>query len=224
MNFRGLSFVVCIMLQFFFQSVDAKTPLPASRLEQLSGVRSTKNTKQVWDKKYGRTVYIYGKAPSKFLAENFNVIPAGSSVLDMGIGEGRNAVFLAKKGYQVTGVDISSVAIKKAHLLAKEYGVRIKTIVGDLSKYKIKAASYDAIICFYYVDRSIVKRMISWLRPGGILIYEAHLLKQQKQDGGEPSYYLKDQELLTLFKGMKVVKFEEPIDGQEYTSSIILKK
>lgn len=213
-----------VVLFFISLSVEARRPLPASRLEQLSGVRSTKNTKHVWDKMYGRTVYIYGKAPSKFLAENYRVIRPGSSVLDMGIGEGRNAVFLAKKGYNVTGIDISSVAIKKAHLLAKEQGVRIKTVVGDLSKYKVRAESYDAILCFYYVDRTIIKKMISWLKPGGILIYEAHLLKQQKLNGGEPSYYLKDQELLTLFKGMKVIKFEEPINGKEYTSSIILKK
>ena len=66
----------------------------------------------------------------------------------MGMGEGRHAVFLAQKGYKVTGIDLSSVAVKKANMLASEFGVRIKTVVASLKKYKIPKESFDAVVCF----------------------------------------------------------------------------
>ncbi|MFZ4713938.1 MAG: class I SAM-dependent methyltransferase [Bacteriovoracaceae bacterium] len=203
-----------------------RQPLPASRLEQLSGVRSD-DSKQKWDKKFSSRSYIYGKSPAKFLAENYHYIPYGASVLDMGMGEGRNAVFLAQKGYKVTGIDISSVAVKKSLALAKEFGVQINTVVASLNKYKIPEGTFDAIICFYYVDRSLVDKMKSWLKPGGVIVYEAYTVDQKNADpnlkGDDPSYYLKKQELLHLFD-MRILKFEEPIHEKEYRSSLIVKK
>lgn len=206
----------------------AKNNISRERLSQLSGEKGSKfDSKSEWDQAYSRNSFIFGKTPAKFLAENFDYIPSGSSVLDMGMGEGRNAVFLAQKGHKVTGVDISSVAIKKSYLLAKEYGVKIKGVVASLDKYKIPADSFDAIICFYYIDRSLVKRMMKWLRPGGVIIFEA-FTEMQKKVRGQRQYdedqYLKSQELLTLFEGMKVLKYEEPIHEDKFRASIILRK
>lgn len=71
----------------------------------------------MWDKIYDKEEYVYGKLPNDFLKGNYDVIPKGK-VLLLAEGEGRNAVFLAKLGYSVTAVDISSVAIKKLEKLA----------------------------------------------------------------------------------------------------------
>lgn len=211
----------------------------SKRYEALSGIRSddnipttttgsgTKEVKTFWDNKFSDTKYVFGKKPAKFLSQNFDYIPLESRVLDMGMSEGRNAVFLARKGYKVTGIDISSVAVKKAKMLASEYGVRINTIVASMNKYKIPDGSFDAILCFYYVDRSLHEKMISWLRPGGILIYESHTDLQRQVKGSElysTEYLLRPGELLTMFKGMKVLKYEEPLHTGEFTTSIILQK
>lgn len=205
----------------------ARDPLPASRFSQLTGQKITQSSKSRWDQKYNRSYFIYGKSPSSFLAENYKYIPAGSSVLDMGMGEGRNAVFLAQKGYQVTGIDISSIAVKKAFMLAKEYGVKIKGVVASLKEYKIKPGTFDAIICFYYVDRSLVESIKKWLKPGGVIIYEAYTTKQREKESEKneaESSFLKSQELFHLFKGMNVLKFEEPLFEKDFRSSIILQK
>lgn len=205
-------------------SLFARDPISGSRFQQLSGVKS-QDSKTQWDQRYSRPNFIYGKAPAKFLAENYEYIPFEASVLDLGMGEGRNAVFLAQKGHKVTGIDISSVAVKKSHLLAQEFGVKIKGVVASLKEYKIAPASFDAIICFYYVDRSLIDNMRSWLKPGGILIYEAYTTREKKQgDEGEGDFYLKEQELLKMFPGMRVLKFEEPLHEKDFRSSIILKK
>tara|TARA_B100001971_G_C18268024_1_gene596400 strand:+ start:82956 stop:83633 length:678 start_codon:yes stop_codon:yes gene_type:complete len=208
--------------------VSAKSNLSTERLSQLSGEKQNSfDSKSEWDQAYSRNSFIFGKTPAKFLAENFDYIPEGSTVLDMGMGEGRNAVFLAQKGHKVTGVDISSVAIKKSYLLAKEYGVKIKGVVASLSKYQIPPESFDAIICFYFINRDIVEKMKSWLKPGGLIIYEAYTELQKTVKSHrkyEESQYLKQQELLKLFGDMRVLKYEEPLHEEKYRASIILRK
>lgn len=209
-------------------SFAARDPISGSRFQHLSGIKISQDSKTQWDEKYSRPTFIFGKSPAQFLAENYHYIPFEGTVLDMGMGEGRNAVFLAQKGYKVTGVDISSVAVKKSYLLAQEFGVKIKGVVASLSNYKILPNSFDAIVCFYYVDRSLVEKIKTWLKPGGILIYEAFTIKEKLRRKRDTSVseeeYLKEQELLKLFSGMRVLKYEEPLHGKEFRSSIILRK
>ncbi len=216
-----------LMLFLFCTILLAREPISSDRLEHLSGVKQNKDVQGQWDSRYSRNAFIYGKSPAKFLAENYHYLKPNSLVLDMGMGEGRNAVFLAQKGHRVTGIDISSVAIKKAKMLAKEYAVTITSIVASMETYQIAPESFDAIICFYYVDRTLLKKMKSWLKPGGILMYEGHTLKQralQKFAKDPESYFLKAGELLTMFEGMQILKYEEPLHLDEFRASIILQK
>lgn len=216
-----------IIIFIFSLPALGRDPISGSRFQHLTGVKTSQDSKTQWDEKYSRPTFIFGKSPVQFLAENYQYIPYEGTVLDMGMGEGRNAVFLAQKGYKVTGVDISSVAVKKAYLLAQEFGVKIKGVVASLEDYKIAPNSFDAIICFYYVDRSLVEKMKSWLKPGGILIYEAYTIREKtrkKKEHLADNEYLKEQELLKLFPGMRVLKYEEPLHEKEFRSSIILRK
>ena len=221
--------VLTIILLGACSLVYSKPPLPSSRLNKLSGegVRPF-DKKSAWDQRYSQRRYVFGKSPASFLAENFDFLSSESKILDMGMGEGRNAVFLAQKGHMVTGIDISSVAIKKARQLAKELGVKINTVVGTLKKYQFQKASFDAIICFYYVERSLNPKILEWLKPGGILIYEAYTTKEyERQQGqGEEKYssYLKPGELLKMFPEMTLLKYEQPLHEKQYRASIILKK
>ncbi|MFP5457579.1 MAG: methyltransferase domain-containing protein [Bacteriovoracia bacterium] len=208
-------------------SVFSREPLPASRFEHLTGIKMNSDSKSAWDAKFNRPNFVFGKRPAAFLAENYQFLPFEGSVLDMGMGEGRNAVFLAQKGFKVTGIDISSVAVKKAHMLAKEYGVKIKGVAASMQDYKIAPESFDAIVCFYYLDRNLLDEIRSWLKPGGILIYEAHTVRQRvhpKNRHDPAENFLKDQELLKMFPGMKVLKYEEPLHEKDFRASIILQK
>lgn len=219
-----------LLLLFLALSALARDPISGSRFQQLSGVKANQDSKAQWDQRYSRPTFIFGKSPAQFLAENYHYIPFEGTVLDMGMGEGRNAVFLAQKGYKVTGVDISSVAVKKSYLLAQEFGVKIKGVVASLKEYKIAPGSFDAIICFYFVDRSLLDKIRLWLKPGGILIYEGYTLREKQRDPAKrndplgDAIYLREQELLKLFPGMRVLKYEEPLHEKEFRSSIILRK
>ena len=124
-------------------SVNARVDLSASRLNKLSGDKgSFYDTKSKWDQRYNKRNYVYGKQPAKFLAENYSYISAESKILDMGMGEGRNAVFLAQKGHKVTGIDISSIAVKKSQNLAKELNVKIKDVKSTEVRGRTKTNRY----------------------------------------------------------------------------------
>lgn len=219
--------ILFILLLSF--TAHARDPISGSRFQQLSGVKVSQDTKTQWDQQYSRPTFIFGKSPAEFLAENYQYIPFEGTVLDMGMGEGRNAVFLAQKGYKVTGVDLSSVAVKKSYLLAQEFGVKIKGVVASLKDYKITPGTFDAIICFYWVDRSMVEKIKTWLKPGGVLIYEAFTTRERDRDPGKRAdplndNYLREQELVKLFPGMRILKYQEPLHEKEFRSSIILMK
>ena len=221
-----MKYILILLLSFV---AHARDPISGSRFQQLSGMKVSQDSKTQWDQRYSRPTFIFGKSPAQFLAENYQYIPFEGTVLDMGMGEGRNAVFLAQKGYKVTGVDLSSVAVKKSYLLAQEFGVKIKGVVASLKDYTIAPGTFDAIICFYWVDRGMVEKIKTWLKPGGVLIYEAYTFKEKERDAAKRAdplsdNYLKEQELIKLFPGMRVLKYEEPLHEKEFRSSIILMK
>lgn len=217
-----------VIISFFLLLFSVSASANKSRLELLTGKKVNGKAKSFWDGKYSRTgKYVFGKEPAKFLSKNHHYIPQGAKILDVGMGEGRNAVYLARKGFKVSGVDISSVAIRKAKLLASEYGVAIETINSSMQNFQAEPNSFDVIICFYFVDRKINQKLISLLKPGGILIYESHTDNQRKVKGNEsydPRYLLREGELLKMFPGLKVLKYEEPMHTQDFRASAIFRK
>jgi len=217
-----------IILILFSLNSFARPAISGRRLQLITGVNKPQVRKAYWDSVYKTDQFIYGKKPSKFLVENSHYIPYGAKVLDVGMGEGRHAVYLAQQGYDVTGVDISPMAIKKAEKLAKEFNVNIKTIASSIEKFKITPESFDAIVCFYYVDRKILGKLKRLLKPGGVLLYEAHTIDEKKVNKkltlDPDSYFLKPGELLSLFPGNKVLKYEEPLHERAFRASVIVQK
>jgi hypothetical protein len=89
----------------------------------------------MWDQRYSAEGYVYGTEPNGFLVAKADLLPAGA-ILCLGEGEGRNAVWLATQGYEVTAVDASGVGLHKARGLAAERGVRITTVHADLAAFR----------------------------------------------------------------------------------------
>ncbi len=171
--------------------------------------------KSKWDMLYSKNKgYVFGKEPASSLVENLGMLPIGRA-LDLAMGEGRNAVFMAKKGFEVVGVDISEVAIRKARRLAKENKVHFKAVVADLTKYQIVPESFDVIMVFYYLQRSLNPAILRGLKPGGVLIFENNTKAQLKYDkAASPEYLLGNDELKTMFKGLETLKYESVDDGK----------
>lgn len=157
-----------------------------------------------WDERYATGEYVYGKEPNDFLASAAGRIPRGGRVLCLAEGQGRNAVFLAGLGYDVTGVDSSAVGLAMARRLATERGVKIETIVADLSDFDPGIECWDGIVSIFChlpppTRKELLRKVVAALRPGGVFIMEAYTPAQLKFGTGGPS----SEELLVSLSDLK---------------------
>ncbi len=167
--------------------------------------------------------------PALFLVENIELLPKGR-VLDVAMGSGRNAIYLAKLGFHVEGVDISPEAVTITLESARKAGVTIEAQMVDLeSEYQIEKDAYDAIICFNYLQRSLIPQIKDGLRKGGVVIYETFLVDQaQWGKPKNPDYLLKHNELLNMFRDFRCLRYREGIienrEDRRAIASILAKK
>ena len=164
--------------------------------------------------------------PAQFLVEDVNLLPKGQ-VLDVAMGTGANAVYLARMGFEVEGVDISAEAVNTALELARKSGVNLKARLADLeSNYRIRKSSYDVIICFKYLQRSLIQQMKDGLRTGGMVVYETFIVDQARFGKPKnPDHLLKHNELLDLFRDFRCLRYREGIfESRKAIASIIAEK
>ncbi len=144
-----------------------------------------------WDQRYSEPGYAYGTTPNDFLVSAEQYLPRGGEVLCLAEGEGRNAVYLAAQGHQVTAVDASSVGLNKAQKLAAEYGVTIDTQCADLSVYEPGQACWAGVVSVFChlpapARRTLHQKIVHCLRPGGVLLLEAYAPEQLAYGTGGP--------------------------------------
>jgi tellurite methyltransferase len=186
--------------------------------------RSAEQDQIRWDKKYSTKKYLFGREAIPFLQDHVDLLPKGH-VLDLAMGEGRNGVFLATKGFQVTGVDISAEGLKKAETLAAELGVTIKTVVANLESYEIPANTFDVIICTYYLQRDLFSKIAAALKPGGMALIETYTMNHlQYRSGFNKAFLLEPNELLSMLPGLRIVRYQEVDTGKVAFASILAQK
>ena len=144
-----------------------------------------------WDERYSEPGYAYGAKPNDFLASVAENITPGGRILCLAEGEGRNAVYLASLGYEVTGIDGSAVGLRKAQALAAERGVTITTIHADLGTFAIGHEEWDGIIaCYCHVPSTIRvplhQAAVLGLKHGGVFVLEAFSKEQLAYGTGGP--------------------------------------
>lgn len=147
-----------------------------------------------FDERYGKPGYHYGLEPNEFLVSQAALLAPGQRALVPGDGEGRNGVWLAQQGLDVTTFDPSPVGVRKSKELAAERGVTLDAHVGDFASWDWKPDSYDAVILTYVHCGPEVRaagHAAVWrsLRPGGVVILEAFsprqvAMREQGASGG----------------------------------------
>lgn len=147
-------------------------------------------TKETWDQRYSAEDYQYGMEANDLLRDEVGRIPKGR-VLCLAEGEGRNAVFLAGLGYDVTAMDYSAVGLAKAARLARERGVQVKLVEADLATFELGRDEWEGIVAiFAHMPREVRKRIHAAipaaLRPGGVLILESYRPRQLELGTGGP--------------------------------------
>lgn len=161
-----------------------------------------------WDTRFDGAEYLYGTAPNDFLVAVAPLLPVNARVLVPGDGEGRNGVWLAQQGHDVTSVDWSAVGLAKTRSLAASAGLSITTIEADLATFAWPVGLVDAVVLIFlhlpvHLRSQIHRRAVQALKPGGLLILEgfskAQIRLQKTEGSGGPrnSDMLFDQEMLT---------------------------
>jgi tellurite methyltransferase len=164
--------------------------------------------------------------PAGFLVDNIGLLPVGAA-LDVAMGGGRNAVYLARAGFEVTGVDSSVEAVNKALEVAAAAGVNINAIVADLEgDYRIGKKAYNVIICFNYLQRSLIPAIKEGVRPGGVVVYETFIIDQARFGRpSNPDFLLGHNELLDMFRDFYCLRYREGlIEDMKAVASLVAQK
>jgi tellurite methyltransferase len=168
-----------------------------------------------WDERYreGRGM---PDEPSALLVQNQALLPAGGRALDIAMGSGRNALYLASLGFQVTGVDVSKVAVELCREKAARLGLAVEAIVADLEDYRLPLDMYDLIINFHYLQRSLTGPIVRALKEGGLLVFESFTVDQLQYSCGpkDPAFLLRPGELREMFSGLEtLLHYEGVVEG-----------
>ncbi|MAD45375.1 MAG: SAM-dependent methyltransferase [Oceanospirillaceae bacterium] len=172
----------------------------------------------MWDERYSTSTYVYGTEPNRFLAENTQRLPKGK-VLCLAEGEGRNAVHLARCGYQVTAVDASEVGRTKALKLAQKHNVSIDYQIADLASFDLGIDQWDGIVSVFChlppaLRCSVHQRVTRALKPGGVLLLEAYTPNQIRLGTGGPKDESMMMTVALLEKELKPLHFRHLLELQ----------
>jgi tellurite methyltransferase len=166
-----------------------------------------------------------GFEPADFLVEHVALLPVGR-VLDVAAGNGRNAIYLAGLGFTVEGLDKSEESVAAAREAARQAGVTITMRVVDLELGRaVPRDAYDVIICFNYLQRSLLPQIKEGVRRGGLVVYETFTVDQaQFGRPRSPDHLLRYNELLDMFRDFRCLRYREGIFGDRAIASIIAQR
>ena len=170
-----------------------------------------------WDRRYSLPGYQFGKEPAEFLQRAAGLLPKKSRVLCVADGEGRNSVYLASLGHDVTAFDASGVALAKSLDLAAERGVEVKFNLSGVEDWDW-SRKFDVVVGVFiqFAGPALQKQMFDWMRgalvPSGLLVLHGYIPRQLNYNTGGPgvaeNMYTKAL-LSNTFKDFEVLLLED---------------
>ncbi len=185
-----------------------------------------------WNRKYAGAELVWTAQPNRFLVEEVSELAPGRA-LDLAAGEGRNAVWLAERGWRVTAVDFSDVAIDKARGLASARGVDVDWLDADLRRWSPPAALFDLVIVLYlhlpWRDfEPVLERAASAVAPRGTFLLVGHDSSNLERGHGGPQdagvLYTPEQVAEVVGRQLEIEKasrVERPVETQAGTAVAI---
>jgi 2-polyprenyl-3-methyl-5-hydroxy-6-metoxy-1,4-benzoquinol methylase len=176
------------------------------------------DAREFWDQRFAAPEYIFGTEPNAFLSAQAQRLKRGDRVLDVACGEGRNSVWLASVGCEVTGIDVSPLALAKARRLADTHGVSVKYAEADIRDWEWQPACFDAVVCIFiqFAEPAQRTRLFegigTTLAPGGLLVLQGYTPKQlEYKTGGPPQAdHMYTQALLReAFRNLDILHLHE---------------
>jgi SAM-dependent methyltransferase len=164
-----------------------------------------------WDPAYLEHNPGFNVEPNAFLVEVVKNLKLGEA-LDVGMGQGRNALFLAKQGWSVTGFDVSEAGVAQAREQAKKSGLALNCLVQSSEEFHWGKDRWDLIVVAYFPQlRSSLPKLLESLRPGGIVVIEAYHKEAalDRPPGPGAGVTFDSNELIKLLASLRVLKYED---------------
>jgi len=180
----------------------------------------------MWDERYDRPEYLFGTEPADFLKREAKLLPPRSRTLCIADGEGRNSVYLAKLGHQVTAFDASSSGVEKARKLASQKNARLDFHVSDVEEWDW-SQSFDAVVGVFIqfappeLRSWMFQQMALSVAPGGLLLLHGYAPRQVEYGTGGPPHashmYTRDllQQAFAEFDILRLEDYDAEIDEGE---------
>ena len=147
--------------------------------------------------------------PARVLSDYSHLLPKAGEALDLACGLGGNALFLAERGLDTQGWDISEEAVSRLESLAGR--LPLKAVVRDVEAVPPEPERFDVIVVSHFLYRPLFGPLAEALRPGGLLFYQT--FTEEKTPGGagprNPDYLLRPNKLLDAFRGLRVLAYRE---------------
>ena len=166
-----------------------------------------------WNARYSQGFEPFPDRPSEWLVEHRALLGGHGRALDVACGDGRDAAYLARLGYDVEAIDASDVAIDALRAAACERGLAVAAYVVDLEREPLPAGPYDVIVTMNFLQRDLFGPLQAALAPGGLLFYETLGASHVEELGRSfnPDYLLERGELLHAFGALEVVAHHEGV-------------
>jgi len=148
---------------------------------------------------------IFSRQPNAFLVETVRQRKPGRA-LDVGMGQGRNSIFLAQQGWDVTGFDPADEGVRQARAEAARLGVRVSAEVNTFENFAFGESRWDLIVITYEPTKAIAPKVVRALKLGGAVVVEDRHLDTKRV---WPAGTFEDNELITLFPGLRVLRYED---------------
>ncbi|WP_188068320.1 class I SAM-dependent methyltransferase [Brevibacillus brevis] len=183
----------------------------------------------IWNERFHSEEYYYGEEPNLFIQQQAYRLEQGQKVIAFAEGEGRNAVFLAKRNLEVTAIDYAESGLHKTKKLAQKHSVDVLTQKIDLLQEEVSSEEYDAAIMVYghfhkNAQTMILNKMKKAIKPRGIMMLEVFSEEQLKYHTGGPQdidMLYDPKEILAWCKGHEVIHFfygeQERVAGKAHT-------
>jgi SAM-dependent methyltransferase len=156
----------------------------------------------LYDRVYAETP-TFNTKPNQLLVDAVSGRAPGRA-LDVGMGQGRNAIYLARQGWQVTGFDVSAVGVKRAQDQAAAAGLQLTGVHASDEEFDFGRSRWDLIAIIYAIEKRSVLRVRDALKPGGLVVVEAGHVETSKA-----SFEYRTNELLEIFQGFRILKYED---------------
>lgn len=152
----------------------------------------------------------FNTKPNRLLVEAVEGVRPGTA-LDVDMGQGRNAIYLASRRWAVTGFDVAEVGLQKARAQAAAAGVTITAVHASDEEFDFGRERWDLVAIIYALEKRSIHRVRDALKPGGLVVIEAG-----HSDTPDSVMEYQSNELLEIFSGFRILKYEETVGAYDW--------